>query len=69
MDDFLDLSLLKLFEDQVELEEEPEPEPEPEQIVNMSPYQGNLAQMASLDELIQAMEVEIFERSLEENKD
>ena len=67
MDDFLDLSLLKLFEDQVELEQEPEPEEEPAS--NLSPYMGNMAQLASVDAMIQAMEIEFLEQSLQENKD
>lgn len=68
MDDFMDLTLLNHFEDQMGCEE-PEPEPESEEMGHMSPYQGNMAQFASLDELIQKMEVEFLERSLEENKD
>lgn len=66
MDDFLDLSLLQLFEDQVESEEEPEPEEE--MIGKLSPYMGNMAQLASVDALIQAMEAEYLEQSLQEEK-
>lgn len=61
MDDFMDLTLLQHFEDQMEPVEEPEPEP----MGNLSPYSGNMAQLASVDQLIQAMEMELLERSLE----
>lgn len=61
MNDSMDLTLLQHFEDQMECVEQPEPEP----MGNMSPYYGNMAQLASVDQLIQAMEIELFERSLE----
>jgi len=61
MDDFMDLTLLQHFEDQMEPVEQPEPEP----MGNLSPYSGNMAQLASVDQLIQAMEMELLERSLE----
>lgn len=67
MDDFMDLTLLNHFEDQLGFADKPEPEPE--ELGRMSPYQGNMAQFASVDELIQKMEAEFLERSLEEHKE
>lgn len=66
MEDFLDLALLKQFENNEERVEEPDPEDRRK----MSPYQGTMTQLASMfsseDELLQALEVEIFEKFIEE---
>jgi len=68
MDDFLDLEMLKHFNNDVEQVEQPEPE----DMSKLSPYQGTMGHLESVfsvaDDLLHALEVESLERSIEEKR-
>lgn len=62
MDDFTDLALIQHFGEQEE----------PEEMDSLSPYEDEMAEMFSMcsaeDALLQSLELEFFDRSVEENK-